>query len=252
MKAFDPVAALALPAGAMVDRRVPKTLLIENGARTAAHKRCIREGVDEFKWLAALKPTTVGVAVYRDAVREYSEIAVLKLTLRSGISAVRLAELVHRAVPYPVLLIVFQDDALEISLAHKRCSQGEPRKTVVDGDVIGVRFVDGDAENLTTAFCHALSLAGPHRATLHALYQGWIDGVQALQAARVTGVFSLPASATGAASRAAALREYRLLDDRIADVRGAARRQAQIARHVELNLELRRLRTDRDAVRARL
>ena len=252
MKAFDPVAGLALPAGALVDRRMPKTLLIENGARTAADKRCIREGVDEFRWLAALKPTTVGVAEYRDAVREYLEIAVLKLTLRARAHADRLTELVHRAVPYPVLLIVCQNDDLEISLAHKRWSQGEAGKTVVDGDVIGVRLIDGDSDDLTTAFCNALSLAGPHRATLHALYQGWIDGAQALQAARVTGVFSLPASATGAASRAAALLEYRLLDDRIADLRGAARRQTQIARHVKLNLELRRLRTDRDAARARL
>ena len=84
MKPFDPVAALALPAGAFVDRRVPKTLLIENGAPTAADKRRIREGVEEIRWLAALKPTTVGVAEYRDAAREYLEIAVLKLTFRSG------------------------------------------------------------------------------------------------------------------------------------------------------------------------
>ena len=252
MKVFDPVAVLALPAGAVVDRRVPKTLLIENGARTAADKRCIRDGVDEIRWLAVLKPTTVGVAEYRDVVREYLEIAILKLTLRSGARAVRLTELVHRAVPYPVLLIVVQGDALEISLAHKRWSQGEAGKTVVDGDVIGVRFVDGDADELTTAFCNILSLAGPHRATLHALYQAWVDGTQALQAARITGLFSVPASATGAASRAAVLREYRRLDARIADLRSAARQQTQVARHVELNLELRRLRTDRAAARARL
>ena len=94
VKPFDPVVALALPAGALVDRRVPKTLLIENGAPTAADKRRIREGVEEVRWLAALKPTTVGVAEYRDAVREYLEIAVLKLTLRSAARLGRLTELV--------------------------------------------------------------------------------------------------------------------------------------------------------------
>lgn len=252
MKAFDPVAALALPAGAMVDRRVPKTLLIENGARTPADKRCIRDGVDEIRWLAVLKPTTVGVTEYSDAEREYLEIAVLQVTLRSGARAVRLTELVHRAVPYPVLLIVLQGDALEVSLAHKRWSQREAGKTVIDGDVVGVRFGHGDADELTAAFCNTLSFASPQRATLHALYQGWLEGVYALQAARVTGVFSLPVSAMGAATRAAALQDYRRLDDRVTELRGAASRQTQIARHVELNLELRRLRTDRDAARARL
>ena len=132
MKPFDLIAALALPDSALVDRRVPKTLLIENGAPTAADKRRIREGVEEIRWLAALKPTTIGVAEYRDSNREYLEIAVLKLTLRTGAPTERLTKLVHRAVPYPVLLIAWQGDASELSLAHKRWSQGEAGKTVLD------------------------------------------------------------------------------------------------------------------------
>ena len=38
MNSFELIAALALPDDALVDRRVPKTLLIENGAPTAADK----------------------------------------------------------------------------------------------------------------------------------------------------------------------------------------------------------------------
>ena len=101
-------------------------------------------------------------------------------------------------------------------------------------------------------FCDALALTHQPRATLHALYQGWMDAVQALRAARVTGVFSIPASAMEAADRAAALQEYRRLETRIADLCAAAGKEKQIARQVEMNLELKRLRTDRDAARARL
>ena len=252
MKTFDPLAALALPDGALVDRRVPKSLLIENGAPTAADKRRIREGIEEIRWLAVLKPTTIGVAEYRDAAREYLEIAVLKLILRSGAGVGRLAELVHRAVPYPVLLITCQGDTEEISLAHKRWSQAEAGKTVIDGDVIAVRFLDGSDDEFTPTFSGALALNRQPRATLHALYEGWINAVQALRAARVTGVFSIPTSVVEAADRAAALQEYRNLDIRIADLRAAAGKEKQIARQVEINLELKRLRTNRDSARARL
>ena len=158
MKNFDAVAALALPAGALVDRRVPKTLLIENGAPTAADKRRIREGVEEIRWLAALKPTTVGVAEYHDAAREYLEIAVLMLTLRSGARPGRLTELVHRAVPYPVLLIAWQGDTPVISLAHKRWSQGEAGKTVIEGNVVSAPLWDGCTTKLTAAFYDALAM----------------------------------------------------------------------------------------------
>ena len=81
----DPIiAALRLPVNARVDQRVPKKLLVENGAPTAADKRQINDGIEELLWLAALKPSTIGVPTYRDETREYLEIAVLSLTLRAG------------------------------------------------------------------------------------------------------------------------------------------------------------------------
>ena len=103
MTGEDVITALDLPADARVERRVPKTLLVEHGAPTAADKRRINDGIERIQWVAALKPATVGVAAYRDEAREYLEIAVLRLILRAGAKADRLAELLHRAVPYPVL-----------------------------------------------------------------------------------------------------------------------------------------------------
>ena len=86
------IAALDLPGSCRVDQRVPKKLLIENGAPTASDKRQINDGIEEIQWLAALKPNTIGVPEYRDDVREYLEIAVLSVTLRGNAKAGRLAE----------------------------------------------------------------------------------------------------------------------------------------------------------------
>ena len=252
MKAFDPIVALALPDSVLVNRRVPKTLLIENGAPTAADKRRIREGIEEIRWLAVLKPTTIGVAEYRDEVREYIEIAVLQLVLRPGAQAERLTELVHRAVPYPVLLIVWQEDTPLLSLAHKRWSQGEVGKTVLDGDIVETPIENSHADELTTAFYAALAINRQPHTTLHALYQGWIYTVHALRAARVTGKFSIPTSAKKATDRAAALQEYGHIKKRITDLSAAASKEKQIARQVDMNLELQRLRNDRDAIQAKL
>ena len=62
------IEALALPREAMVGQRVPKTLLVENGAPTAADKRLIEGGVEELRWIAALKPTAVIVNIARGAL----------------------------------------------------------------------------------------------------------------------------------------------------------------------------------------
>lgn len=249
---FDPFPALALPPEALIDRRVPKTLLMENGSFASGDRRRIREGIDQLRWLAVLKPTTVGVAEYRDPEREYLEISVLKLDLRPATRRGRLVELVHRAVPYPVLLITWWRGTPELSLAHKRRSLGDAERIVVDGKLIAVQIDSDSPAELLTAFFAALAVERQPRRTLHALYQGWIDTVQAFRAAEVTGTFSLPDTPAAAADRQTALREYRILGDTIARLYSAARKETQVSRRVEINLELARLRSDREAARTRL
>ena len=252
MKASLLLDALDLPASARVDKRVPKTLLLEHGAPTPADKRQINEGIEQLIWLAALKPTTIGVAEYRDELREVLEIAVLQLTLRCTAKAGRLIELVHRAVPYPVLLIAEQGSTVGLSAAPKRWSQAEAGKTVLEGDVITVEWdADQDAERWP-GFCAALALGQQPRINLQALYQGWIDTLLALQAAHVTGAFAVPSTAEQAGLRQGALQECTRLGREIARLRATAAKEKQMARRVDLNLQLKRLEAALAAAHANL
>ena len=105
----DVVRALALPDRARVDQRVPKKMLAQHGAATATDRRLLTDGIEELQWIAALKPGTVAIPEYRGDGREYLEVAVLSVQVRAThgktSQLLRLAELVHRAVPYPVVLI---------------------------------------------------------------------------------------------------------------------------------------------------
>jgi hypothetical protein len=252
MIASDLIAALDLPPGARVDRRVPKTLLVEHGAPTAADKRRINEGIEEVQWVATLKPTTIGVPALSDEVREYLEIAVLSVALRVEAKAERLAELIHRAVPYPVFLLVAEGARLTLSLAHKRWSQGEVGATVLDGESVAATLTDSEPDGLQSSFHEALSLARQPRADLYLLYQGLIDTLLALLAARVTGHFAVANSPDQAAARREALREFARLDTEIARLRAVAAKEKQVPKQVALNLELKRAEAARASALARL
>lgn len=246
------LSALDLPAGSRVDQRVPKKLLMEHGAPTAADRRCIADGIEEVHWLAALKPTTIGVPIFCDHVREYLEIAVLGAALRADAKAGRLAELIHRAVPYPVFLMHTHGERLALSMAHKRWSQGEAGATVLDGELVIAELSMGEREGFGQAFQASLALARQPRAHLFALYQGWMDKLLALLAAGVTGAFSTPESPVQAAARQEALRECARLDAAITRLRAAAAKEKQVARQVDLNLELKRVERQLAAARQRL
>lgn len=237
MTGDDAIVALDLPAAARVDRRVPKTLLAEHGAPTASDRRHINEGVEQIHWVATLKPTTIGVAAYRDETRDYLEIAVLRVALREDARAPRLIALLHRAIPYPVFAVTELAGRVHLSLAHKRWSQGEAGKTVLEGDPIAAEW-PRRAEPHTPAFAEALALGRQPQASLLALYEAWIDVLVALEAARLTGRFKLLDTPERRAERRAALREHARLAAEAARLRAAAAKEKQMARHVDLNLEL--------------
>ena len=241
MNTADIITALALPPESRVDQRVPKKLLVENGAPTAADKRQINEGIEELFWVAALKPTSIGVPEYRDAIREYLEIEVLTLDLRPGAKVNRISELIHRAIPYPVLLFFQGSTAPIISLAHKRWSQGEVGKMVLDDTVISCELTRHET---MPAFLANLAVTAQPRTHILALYQGWINCVEALLAAQLTGRFHPPSNTEVATARREALAIHDRLTRQIATLRAQANRESQVNRRVEINLEIKRLESE--------
>ena len=242
MTVADVVAALALPSAAMVNQRVAKQMLADNAAATTADKRSILDGVEEIQWLAALKPNNIGVPEFRDDTRTYLELAVLSLSVRAGAKTARLVELVHRAIPYPVLLIVQAEDSLALSLAHIRQAHNEADKTVLEGESVLATI---PADGIGQSFLQVMALTYQPRSNLFELYQGWIDTVMALKAAQVRGKFIPSASREHAAARHLALQQCRELDVRIANLRSAARKEKQLPRQIAMNLEIQTLTAQR-------
>lgn len=267
------VDALRLPASCRVDQRVPKKMLAEHGAPTAADRRLLTDGIEELQWIAALKPGTVAIPEHRSDGREYLEVAVLSVQVRAthgkASQWLRLAELVHRAVPYPVLLIQALTPStsatpeestptpptqLALSLAHKRAAQNEAGKVVLDGELVRSELMGADsaAAPVVDALLEALALdCQPHQ-DLMALYQGWMDCLTAAEAARLTGNFRLPHGPTAAAAQREALRACQRLAQEAARLRSQAAKERQIAKQVDLNLALQRLQADLNEARARL
>jgi hypothetical protein len=220
--------ALGIPLSALVEQRVPKKLLLEHGAPTAADKRQIQDGIEEIIWVAALKPTNIGVPAFEDVVRQYLEIAVLTVELRSAARPPRLIELIHRAIPYPLVLVVEHSESVSLSLAHKRWSQGEAGKVVID-------------EVRQAAFLTSLAVSLLPSQDLFTLYDGMLARLVAFEASNITGAFAPPGSPEQASALRQGLDRHVGLQRDLDLLRVRAKKEKQINRRVELNLEIQRL-----------
>lgn len=249
------IEALALPPESRVDKRIPKKMLVEQGAPTVADKRWIQDGIEDLIWIAAVKPANCGILAGPGA----DEIAVLAVTLRPSAKVSRLIELIHRAIPYPVLLVVSRpavegdpskapdeqpssdDPLLLFSVAPKRPAQNEVGKVVVDFVVNSPPLVSAEFGPVEVAFLASLSLSGMGKPDLATVYLGWQARLEALAAARITGIFRLTEDATAVARRREALEAHSQLARDVGLLRARIARETQMTRRVELNTEIKRL-----------
>lgn len=250
MNADTVIAALALPDQTRVDQRVPKKLLMENGAPTAADRRLIQDGVEEIRWIAALKPTTTGIPAFRDDTRDYLEIAVLTAGFRAGAKSLRLTELIHRAIPYPVFFATDFAGEVTVSAAHLRFAQGTGGGTVLE-DAVSCAALGPEVPG-AAAFLASLPLSAQPAQSLFTIYHGWLERITALRATQVTGSFIVAESPGDTADRRAALAEYARLTRDLTALRLRAGREKQLNRRVELNLDSKRVEASLAALLQRL
>ncbi|MDD2772504.1 MAG: DUF4391 domain-containing protein [Elusimicrobiales bacterium] len=243
MKFADILAALALPNNTAVNQRIPKKLLLENGAPTASDKRSINEGIEEMSWLASLKPSNIAVPEIKTDDREYLEIAVASMCLRPKAKSARLVELMHRSIPYPLVLISEQEGTITLSLAHKRISKNESGQMVLDSLPVTETFGPDPLPRSEKDFLAAIALASQPAANLFTLYQGWLDRMADLSAARVTGSFAIAPNTGCSDAKRAAFAEYVSLKQEIAVLRAQTEKETQLSRRAEMNLAIHALET---------
>lgn len=234
------VGAFALPPGP-APRRVPKASLSDN-APTAADKRLIDAKLVRMDWVAAINPATAGIAAATVDGLEVGTINVLVARTREAIPS-RLAEIIHRAIPQPVVLI-HADDAPDapaaVSLGSKRAAEREAGRVVVSAlHETGALTVDDHG------FLTAVALPQLPSTDLGALYGGLIERVEALSAARrAFRPFRLAASPDELVRWRIAMAETAELDALIAAQATTMRKERNLAARVEIGETVRQLRAE--------
>ena len=87
----------------------------------------------------------------------------------------------------------------------------------------------------------SLPLAAQPADNLLTVYQGWMDRLEALAAAQLSGAYRLASNPDGAAQRRALLAEYVELEQRLAALQAQATKEKQLARRVEMNMDIHNL-----------
>ena len=243
---------LAIPETCRLGKRIFKKLFEENATLTVTDRKALRDDLDVLTWAYTLKPSTVPIQPYQDGEREYLEIALLQADLKVRKRVGRLAEVIHRAIPYPVILVFSHDGEVLVSLAHKRFSQAEKRAVVAD-DFLATGWIGlADPSPPQQAFLASLRFADLPQTHFYALYSALADRLVALACGDLSGAYWLETTLERRGQRRARLTECRALELRIQGLKAKIRKETQFNRQVELNTQIKQLERQLNALAAEL
>jgi hypothetical protein len=233
--------SMAIPDACQLGKRVFKKLFQENAKLGATDKKAFREDIDTITWQYTLKPTTIPIRAYEDDQREYHEIAVLQVDLKTDRRTNRIAEVMHRAIPYPLVVVFVFGTTCALSLAHKRFSQAE-KGAIVAEDFVITDWIDLAAPTqVQRDFIASLVVTALPDTHFLAFYSAIADRLVALDCARLTSKFRLGFAADKRRARRNRLAACHDLEGRIDEYRTAIQKETQFNRQVELNTKMKEL-----------
>lgn len=227
---------ISFPDMARLGKRVPKKQFLESGLLTAAHKKMFQENVKNVYWEYTLKPSTCPVPTFKDDEREYLEVAVLQIKMNTLKGHKRIAEMIHRIIPYPLMLAFFTESGeVSLSIAPKRFSQAEHGAFVAE-QFLTTDWIDSNAlSKLEIAFVESLAWTNMPLKHYGTLYTAWIDRFTGYECSKLSGTFVVGKTE----DRFECLKRCREIESKILELRGQLKKAA-FNRQVELNTHIKK------------
>jgi len=220
-----------IPQSCVVKNTIFKRLFYENTDLGPADKKLFTDVINKITWLYCLKPETVNIQSYKDDIREYVEIEFLEIKLEEDKKTDRIAEIIMRTIPYPMVLIFELHDRVKLNVAHQRMSLNDSSKNTIE------EFISTDWIDKGGSLFDKLDIRKMRFTNFYALYSDIVDTISIYNASNI-----LPAKSdlTGEEAREL-LSSIEAIEQDITSLKAKLKKETQFNRKMEMNIEIKKL-----------
>lgn len=235
MKIYE---TLGLPMTARIDRVVAKKQFYDRGELSPSDKKLF-DAVEKIRWLYALKTEKVRIPPFCDGEKDYSEVEVLEVQLREEKQLSRLAEVILRAIPYPMLLVFRRADKIRLYLGKLRQNKADSERMTLAA-VESTEWLDEKDE-----FWQDIALNKMPCQNFCTLYEAWFDAVSK---SHWTALSLAAESMTGDEVREKLARLDAIAQE-MSRLRKQMKQERQFNRKMELNTRLQALKQEQKNIK---
>lgn len=229
---------LNIPKTCEVGSTIFKKLFYEKADLSSADKNLFVDNINKITWAYCLKTENINILPYNDSNRDYSEIEVIEVELIKEDKLNKIAEIIMKAIPYPMLLIFKFGDKFKFYVAHQRVNQNDNSKNTID-ELICTEWLD-----ITSPLFNMLDIKQMRLTNFNTLYSDIVDVISIHNASII---LSSNANLSGEEARQVTSK-IEAIEREISSLRTKLQKETQFNHKMELNIQIKKLEREREEI----
>lgn len=179
--------SIGLPDGCKVGNTLFKKLFYENAVMNNRDKEIFKDHIKKIVWEYSLKPDTINIQPFKDEEREYAEIALLSVELVEGSKYKRIAEIIQKSIPYPLILVMKCDSQVVINVALRRLNKNDATRDSIEEMQFTKWISIDDLKANDISFLDSINVKALSFSNLLRFYSEFVDKINIYNASQYTG-----------------------------------------------------------------
>ena len=236
-----------VPEDCVIDSVVPKKEIFDVADSNTKDKRIFTDLIKQIKWCYNFTEDNIRVDKYVDDVRSYEEVELININLKYdnvhkiGVGKFkeddkidRIADVVMRFIPYPLILTMQYENELKFYASHIRESKQDYDKIVLEGNKRFTNWMDIDnLSEIEEDFITKIQFDNLERSDFYKFYNNYLESIVQHDAAMLVGApVNLPIDEIERIYD-----EISLLDEKIKEIEKEISEEENFNRQMDLNME---------------
>ncbi|KAF5058139.1 hypothetical protein DSECCO2_349570 [anaerobic digester metagenome] len=226
-----------IPSKCELGSTVFKKFFYENAYLNRSDRELFIRSIDKIKWEYCLKNETINIQPFKDDIREYGEVEILKIGLKIPSKTKRIAEIVMRAIPYPMVIIFQYGNEIQLFTAHQRLNLSDNNKNTLE-EMISTDWINiDDFDETDEKLFESLNIKNLSFTNFYTFYKDIVDALIKYNASKLIG----EPVAEDADDVKSVYDDLTSLDTEIEAIKSRMGKETQFNRRLEMNIKVKEL-----------
>jgi hypothetical protein len=241
---------LNIPDRAIISKKISKAFFIRNFELSSADKKILNEIV-MMEWLASIKPSNTNIALFQNEIYIFEEIQIIICTVSENLlkgTIDKVANLFQKHIPYPIVLIIENEDEFVVNVCDKKINQIDKSKRTIEAFINSPNVSKLYKSELVNAFFESLDFAILDKTNLETTYKSFTSAIVQFQTALVTGAFN-KRSSVRTEDDLKHLETIQRIEKEIITLSNQIKKETQLNTRISLNIEIQKKRSEIEKIK---